>query len=456
MSTASIDLRTSPIPRAFLHYLLPALSGMLIKSVFILGDAFFIGIGVGADGLGAIALAMPGFSLFTALAMMVGIGGAALMSMEFGRGRVAQGQALFSQSLLLTAAVVSVVVMAGLVWLEDLLAWQGASGNIAVLAADYLRVLLKFNVVYALTWVLSCFVRNDGNPRLAMLAMSAGAIFNLALDYLFVIRWGWGVSGAALATGLAQLLMAGMLLSHFVRGKGQLRLDVKDIFQQARGLGRSKEIISIGMPTFFIEVTAAMTIVLFNFVLLHHYGNAHLVAYGLTGKVGTFALFSMLGVGQACQPIISFNHGAKQSARVWTTYRLGLLSAMGAGVGFAVLVWVFADSLAGLYLGAQRDQAELAATAMRFYFLAAPLMGLNLVTATLFQATAQPKAASMLSLCRGFVLVVIGVLLLPRWFPVNGIWGSILFAEALTAMLSLALLVRVLRRAELPAQYQSA
>ncbi|KGR37265.1 Na+ driven multidrug efflux pump [Vibrio campbellii] len=442
----AINLKTDPISKSFYQYLWPALTGMVIKSLFIMGDALFIGLGVGPDGLGAIALVIPPFSIFTAIAMMVGIGGAAKMSIEIGKGNTESSQMWLSQSMLITTLLSTITVTLALIWLDELIALMGASGNLAQLAHDYLIVLLPFFVLYSLAWVLSCFVRNDTNPKLATYAMSIGAITNLAFDYLFIIEMNMGMKGAAYGTAIAQAVIALILLTHFVRKKGSLEFSLKGI-----GLSKTKEILSIGTPTFFIEVTSAMTIVLFNYVLLSQFGESHIIAYGLTTNVGVFALFVMVGIAQACQPIISFNHGAGRPERIDEILKLGMKAAMGSGTVFLLGIWLSAPLIASIYLGDANDLIPIAASALTFYFFGVPLMGLNMVIANLFQAIAKPKQATLISLCRGFVFVALGVLLLPKFFPQDGIWASIVFAEALTAVISLSMLLNYKHKALLPA-----
>jgi len=431
----TINLKTDPVSKSFYQYLWPALTGMVIKSLFIMGDAWFVGQGVGADGLGAIALTIPAFSIFTAIAMMVGIGGAALMSIEVGKGNLKSGQTLFNQSMLITAVFSTVTVSTALYWLDEIIALMGASGYMAELTHDYLSVMLQFFVLYSLAWVMSCFVRNDTNPKLATYAMSIGAVVNLVLDYFFVLEWGWGMKGAAYGTAIAQGVIACILLTHFVRKQGSLNLSLTGI-----GFNKLPSILKIGTPTFFIEVTAAMTILLFNYVLLDQFGESHIIAYGLTANIGVFALFVMVGIAQACQPIISFNHGANQPKRIDDIFMLGLKSAVGSGLAFMLIVYLFAPEIAALYLGESSDLIELSATALTFFFFGVPLMGINLVIANLFQATAQPKQATLISLGRGFVFVALGILVLPKLFPEQGIWASILFAETLTAVCSFSML----------------
>ncbi|MDN2483327.1 MATE family efflux transporter [Vibrio agarivorans] len=431
----AINLKTDPISKSFYQYLWPALTGMVIKSLFIIGDAFFIGQGVGPDGLGAISLIIPPFSIFTAIAMMIGIGGAAKMSIEVGKGNLKTSQMWFSQSMLLTAILSTTAVSLALIWLEELIALMGATGYMAQLAHDYLSVLLPFFVIYSLAWVLSCFVRNDTNPKLATWAMSTGAITNLVLDYIFIIQMDMGMKGAGWATAISQIVIASILLSHFVQKKGELKLSFTGL-----GLNKAPEILKMGTPIFFIELTSAMTIILFNYVLLTQFGESYIIAYGLTTNVGVLALFVMVGISQACQPIISFNYGANKRDRIDEILSLGLKAAIGSGVVFLTAVWLFSNTIAGAYLGDAQELIELASIALSFFFFGVPLMGFNMVVANLFQAIARPKQATVISLGRGFVFVALGVLILPIPFPTYGIWGSIFFAEAATAIISFGML----------------
>ena len=444
MAETHIDLRTTPIEQCFRHYLLPAITGLVIKSLFIMGDSIMIGRGVGPDGLGAIALTIPFFSFFTAIAMMVGIGGSAMMSIQFGKGHYQEGQTLFAQSLLLTLILAAGLSFSALYWLDDILLFIGAQGSIATLAGDFLGVMLQFFVIYAIAWVISCFVRNDGNPKLAMYAMAGGAIVNLVLDYFFIFHFGWGLKGAAFATGIAQVLMLVSLLSHFIRGKGKLTLSLQGI-----GLAKAPKILAIGLPIFFIESSMAATTFIYNAVLLELGGELYLNAFSIVMNVGVFVMFTLVGIGQACQPIISFNHGANAPERVERTLSIGLKFAVTVGVLAIIVVQGFAAEIASLFTVDHQPLILLAATALGLYFLAYPFMAINLITATMFQSIGSPAQANVISVCRGFVFVIIGLFLLPKAMPETGVWLSPLFAETLAAAISVFFLAKVRKKSRL-------
>ncbi|MGR5066697.1 MATE family efflux transporter [Photobacterium sp. DNB22_13_2] len=440
MVNKRIDLRTTPIEQCFKHYLLPAITGLVIKSLFIMGDSIMIGRGVGPVGLGAIALTIPFFSFFTAVAMMVGIGGSAMMSIQYGKGQYQEGQTLFAQSLLLVLLLAGALSTTALYWLEDILLLIGAQGETAALAGDFLGVMLQFFVIYAITWVTSCFVRNDGNPKLAMYAMAGGAILNLVLDYIFIFHFGWGLKGAAYATGIAQVLMLLFLLTHFICGQGKLRLSLQGI-----GLGKAPKVLAIGLPIFFIESSMAATTFIYNAILLELGGVHYLNAFSIVMNVGVFVMFTLVGIGQACQPIISFNHGAKAPERVEKTLFIGLRYAVIVGISAIGVSQLFATNIAGLFTVNNPELVQLAASALGLYFLAFPFMAINLVSATMFQSIGSPAQANVISVCRGFVFVVIGLFLLPKAIPENGVWLSPLFAETLAASISVFFLVKLNR-----------
>ena len=434
---ASIDLRNDPIRVSFWHYLLPAVSGMVVKSLYVMVDSIMVGRGVGSDALAAVSLTVPFFAFFLALSLMIGVGGSALMSTRFGRGEYDEGQTIFTQSLVMTLVVSAVLVAVGLNWLDEAVRLTGASESLFTLTRDYLQIMLMFFVPYALGWVLSCFVRNDGNPRLSMYALVASAVTNIILDYLFIFVFPWGVKGAALATGLSQLVLFFGVLTHFIRGKGILRLSLTGI-----GTQWMTRIFKTGLPTFFIESTVGVSTLIFNWALISHGGELYVTAYSIIINVAVLVLFILMGIGQACQPIISFNYGANANSRIQETLLLGIKTAIGVGIFSLLLTSLMTDWLVGLFVVGNPELFELATLAMPLYFMAFPLMAINLLIASFFQATEKPMLATALSIARGFGFVVLGLFIMPLLMPEHGFWLVVPFAEILTLAFSVGLYSR--------------
>ncbi|CAM3866879.1 MATE family efflux transporter [Parendozoicomonas haliclonae] len=391
--SAQIDLDNAPIKRTLLQFFLPSVFAMTIKSIFILTDLAFVGQGVGVAGLGAISLTVPFFSFSMALAEMVGVGGATLMSIQFGKKNHQAGQSLFEQSLLLFFALSAVMIAVGLFWIDEIVALMGARGELHQAAADFLSVMMVFFMFQGGQFVLAGFIRNDTNPRLVMRAMVGGSIANIILDYTFIFIFDWGIKGAALATGLGQSLIFITLLTHFIQGKGRLRLR----FTGGYSLSQMLEILKTGIPTFFLESVGAVTTLVFNYVLLAKYGALHVTAYSIIMNTSIVVLFIVAGLGQACQPIISYNFGAGRMDKVKETVFLGIRYAGLVGVIATVAVLLAATQIVSVFTQ-DHTVIELAAPAMKIYFLGFVLMGINIVIATLFQSIGRPKTASIISL----------------------------------------------------------
>lgn len=436
----TIDLHSTPVKQCFKHYLLPAITGLIIKSLFIMSDTIMIGRGVGADGLGAVALTVPFFSFFTAIAMMLGIGGSTIMAIQFGKGKFQEGQTLFIQSILLTIIIAGGLSFIGFFWIDTILQIIGAQGNVAVLAKEFLSIMLQFFVIYALGWVLSCFVRNDNNPNLVMYAMVSSVIINLLLDYLFIFHLDLGIKGAAYATGIAQAFMLCFLFSHFLSDYSKLKLSLKGI-----GFNKTWKIVAIGLPIFFIESSMAATTLIYNFVLLDLGGELYLNAFSIVINVSIFVMFILVGIGQACQPIISFNHGSGAVLRVRDILFIGLQYAFITSIIAVIVAQLAATQIAHLFTVNNLELVTIAASALSLYFLAFPFMALNIIIATVFQAIGRPANANFISICRGFIFIIIGLFILPLLLPQSGVWLTPLFAEMLAGIISLILLNRLLK-----------
>lgn len=434
MPTSKDDLNQAPIAQTFHRYLIPAIAGMLIKCVFIFIDTLFIGRLVGSDALGAVSLVIPYFSVFTAIAMMFGIGGATWMSIEMGKRNLEKGQEIFSQTLTLSLFVFTLLSVVCWFTLDVILVTMGAEGPIYDLSREYMVYLLPFLTCYSMVWVLSSFIRNDRNPKLAMIAMVSGALVNIIFDTVFIWWLDMGVGGAALATGLSQCVMIAILLSHFYSNNARHTL----VLRLAR-MSRETclKVCQIGTPSFFIELALTITIVVFNVVLLNYYGEDYLIAYSLSLNLGVFALFILLGISQACQPLISYNHGAGSSKRVQQSLHLAVKYGVLTGLILATLALLFSTQMVQWFIVDDSQLINLSSDAVRWYFLAAPIMAINIIISTYFQALAKPRQSSVLSLLRGLVFVLIALFVLPAIWGSAAIWWSFVFAETMTVGFSI-------------------
>lgn len=437
----TLDLGRDPIQHCFKTFLMPAITGMVIKSLYIIADIMFIGHSMGEDGLAAINIVLPYFSLMFAIAMMVGVGGSTLMNIAFGEGDQKLGQRLFTQAFSMVTWVMLALTVVTLVWLEDIVVAFGAQGYLIPMAKDYVTALTFFAMPYAVGWVLSNFVRNDGNPKLVMNAMIASASMNVLLDWLFMMVFKWEMWGAGLATGMSQLALAGVLLLHFKNKHCRLKLSfaLPDFAIITR-------ILKNGLPTLFMEGSVGIVILISNWVLLSLGSTLYLSVYSVI--LNCFWLLGLLvyGVCQAVQPLISFNHGAKQPLRITETLNLGQAIIIAICLTFTGLSVFFPDTIvAGFVSNPSDEMLALGAIAMRLYGLAAIPMGINVLVMTIYQAIAKAQVSSIISILRSLVLPMAGLLLLPMVVNTPYVFANLLIADCLV-LLGSAVLLRNYRR----------
>ena len=434
-SAMSLNLGHDPVRKCFQHFLLPAITGMVIKSLYIVADIMFIGHSMGEDGLAAINIVLPYFSFMFAIAMMVGVGGGALMSIRFGEGDQEAGRRIFQQAFTFVTLVMVSATIATLIWLEEIVIAFGAQGDLIPMAKDYVASLTYFATPYAIGWVLSNFVRNDNNPTLVMKAMIAIASLNVVLDWIFMMVFNWEMFGAGLATGLAQLAMTGVLLSHFWTKNCRLKLGFAlPDFQQI------KAILGTGLPTLFMEASVGIVILISNWVLYSLGGTLYLSVY--TVILNCLWLLGLLvyGVSQAVQPLISFNHGARRNDRILETINLGMVMIGSICIIFAGASLMFPHIIVAAFVSdASPEMIALGELAMRLYGLSAIPMGFNVLVMTIYQATARAQVSSIISLLRSLLLPIAGLLALPWIVDDTYVWANILIADFIVMGASIVL-----------------
>ena len=288
----------------FAKYASLSVLGMIGMSCYILADTFFISKGMGKNGLAALNFAIPVYNVMHGLGLMLGIGGATKYTVFKSRGDDKKADAVFTGTLLLGAAFAALFMLAGGLFSGKLALLLGADADTYALTDIYLKVLLLFAPAFICNNILMCFVRNDGDPRLAMFATVSGSLTNIVLDYVFIFPCGLGMFGAVLATGVAPVIGTGFSLSHILRGKNGFHLArTKECF---RHMGAN---FALGFPAFVEQLSSAIVILVFNFIILGLLGNTGVAAYGVIANISLVVLSVFTGIAQGTQPLISRAHG---------------------------------------------------------------------------------------------------------------------------------------------------
>lgn len=423
--------------RSFFQYVSLNVLGALGLSGYILADTLFVAHRLGTDGLAALNLAISVFGLINGLGLMLGIGGASRYAICRTQGDGVRADRAFSRALACGGALGGLLALAGLLWAVPLARLLGAEGTILPMCSVYLRTVLFFAPCFLLNHILTAFVRNDGNPKLAMAAMLLGSLSNIVLDYVFLYPMDMGIFGAALATGIAPVVGLCVSSLHILTRRSHFRPALRPL----------ADLAGLGSAAFLNECSSGLVLVVFNLLTLRLAGTLGVAAYGIVANLALMALALFTGVNQGVQPLVSLAHGRGDAAGVRTLCRMALGLALCAGLCMAALAFFAAGPLVSLF-NRDGDPAlqQMAEQGLRLYFLGFPFAGLNLVTASFLGAAEHPGRSLRLSLLRGFVAIVAAALLLAALLGLTGVWLAFPAAEGAVLLVSLRF-SRSLRRA---------
>ncbi|GAA0362804.1 MATE family efflux transporter [Alkalibacterium iburiense] len=449
MENQTVKLKSSTsLFKNFVKYASLNMIGMLGVSLFILADTFFIANGVGADGLAALNLVLPVVQVMNGLGLMIGMGAATRFSLTKSQEDTQTVNVRFSIAayvLLFLSLVLSII---GLFFSRPLSAFLGADGSTLNLSTTYVRWMLSFAPFFMFNLFIQCFVRNDGNPGLAMKAMLIGSFSNILLDYLFIFPLGWGMAGAASATAFSQIISLGVMSMHFSTGKNTFTLlrlnELRNHPVWSEKKQELKEILSLGFPTFLSELSLGVILLLFNSLLLAVRGTIAVSAYGIIANLSIVLTALFNGLAQGVQPLMSLTYGESreegesESNEVRTLFRYGVVTSLLLAFLLYGLILLFPESIVSLFNNDNIPElTQIAVRGLMIYFAAYPFIGLNIFIANSLSAINQPKRALIITLLRGFLLVIPVTLVLAYFFEITGIWASAPLFEMLTALVAI-------------------
>jgi putative MATE family efflux protein len=409
---------------------------MIGFSAFILADTFFIANGIGKDGLVSLNLVIPAYTVVYAMSLLLGTGVGTVYSIYRGENKPKRGNEVFTQMMILGVFIGLLFTIIGLLFPDEIVMLLGAEGHLVEMSRDYTYTVFNFSIAFMVNSILVSMVRNDGHPRLAMIAMMTGSLSNILLDYIFIYPLGMGMFGAALATGIAPILSILVMMPFFLRKKHHFRF----VKTRLRPL-EIRKVVSIGIPTFITELSSGLVILLFNLVILHYIGEIGVAAYGIIANLALILIAIFSGVGQGIQPIISFNHGQKNQENVSRTLNLGILFSSALAL---FLYGIFIGNADGIIRAFNSENNlelhRLAKEGMQIYFTSFLFAGLNITIISYFSAKAKPRPSFIVSLLRGILLIPPVLLFLAGAMGITGVWITIPLVELLTLLISLTLL----------------
>lgn len=440
-----MDFLTGNVKKMYFKYLGAAFGSALITSVYGAVDMAMVGQYQGPDGTAALAVIAPIWNIIYSLGLLMGIGGSVIFSTLRGESEANRDRAnSYFTAALLGTLVLSAIAWLGLIFFDDqLLMLFGAEETLLPLAKRYLLPVKFVIPSFPLAQMISAFLRNDGSPGLATKAVLFGGIFNVFGDYVFVFVLDLGIFGAGLATGLGSVLSLLIMLTHFGSKKNTLRL-----VKPNRPLNMLKSIGVTGFSTFFIDIAMGILTMLFNRQILKYLGTNALSVYGIIINVSTFVQCCAYSIGQASQPIISMNFGARQGGRIREVlkYALGTAAVLGAfWTGLALLV---PNLFVRIFMMPSEEILMIAPGIIRSYGISFLLLPLNIFSTYYFQAIMKPVTAFVVSVARGAVISGILICILPAVAGAGAIWFAMPITEFVVSAYVSVSMKKVLPAAE--------
>lgn len=431
-------MKTKTLLNEFFRYVILNICGMIGLSCYILVDTFFISNGLGANGLTALNLAIPIYSFIHGSGLMFGMGGATKYSIYRGQKKYKSADKCFSNTIYIMSILAVIFMLAGIFFSEKLTILLGADKDVFLMTKTYLQVILLFAPAFMANDTLICFVRNDGNPKLSMIGMLTGSFSNIILDYVFIFPLHMGMFGTVLATGIAPVISLCILSRHWFTRQNQFHL--VRIYPSFQLTGN---IISLGIPSFITEMASGIVMIVFNTIILHLQGNTGVAAYGVVANLSLVVISIYTGIAQGTQPILSraYGYGERENQKRILRYALKTMLVISCGI---YLIFLFsANSIVSVFNSEQNIQLQqIAETGLKLYFTAIPFVGVNIIISSYFTSIEKALPAQIISLSRGFLVIIPMAFFLSFLLKMTGVWLSFPITECFVTLASIALYIK--------------
>ena len=433
-------LGTAPVGGLIGKFAIPAIISMLVSALYNIVDQIFIGQGVGMLGNAATNVAFPVTTIATALALLLGIGGASNYNLEMGAGREKKASSIAGtalSTLVITGAILAVAV---LLFLRPLLSLFGATTDVMSYAVDYLGITAVGLPFYALSIGGNHIVRADRSPTYSMTCVLTGAIINTILDPLFIFGFGWGIKGAAWATVIGQVVSGILVVIYFGKFR-KMYLELSMLKPSSECL---KAIISLGMASCINQIAMAIVQIVLNNILRYYGGlsvygsDIPIACVGVISKVNQVFMAICIGISQGCQPIWGFNYGAKKYDRVRLAYRYSMISCTAIATVFFLCFQLFPHQIVSIFGTGSDLYFQFAERYLKIFMFMTFANGIQPMSSGFFTSIGKAKLGIVMSLTRQVLFLLPLIVVFSLIMGIDGVMYAGPIADA--AALSLAIL----------------
>ena len=438
MAGKSTRLGTEPISKLLVQQAVPASIGILVMSLNMIVDTIFVGRWIGSLAISAITVVVQPTFFIAAIGLALGIGGSSVLSRALGAGNHAKALKVFGNQITLTFFISGTLAVIGLIFQNGLIEFFGADDSFKDIALTYYRIVLYGIVMLSMCMMGNNVIRAEGKPKFAMYAMLLPAIGNIIMDYILIKIFDMGMEGAAWATFISYAICLAFILWFFIF-KSELRLRWTSLVLQNKLV---KEIAGLSFVTFSRQAVIAVLGVLLINVLIKYGDALDVASYGIISRMLMFALFPIIGVNQGFLPIAGYNYGAKKFSRVRESINTSIKYSLVLAIIVFTIIMIFPSEIVSVFLSNSKnlDAQTLAnneeilkrtPSALRWVFALTPVIIIQLIGTSYFQAIGKAVPALLLSLTKqGFFLIPL-LLILPPFLGVFGVWVSFPIADFL-------------------------
>ena len=419
----------------FIRYSFFSIMGMIAISCYILADTFFVAQGLGTNGLASLNLAIPTYDFIHGTGLMLGMGGATRFSILKSQNNQKGADTIFTNTVYLGIFFSVIFMLGGLFFSGSLARLLGADQNTFEMTNTYLRVMMLFSPAFIFNDIILCFVRNDGNPRLSMIATVCGSLFNVVFDYIFIFPCNMGMLGAVLATGFSPVVGLTIMSPHWLGKKRGFHF--RKLVPDADSIRTN---ISLGFPSLLSQISAAIVMIVFNMLILGLEGNTGVAAYGVIANISLVVLSFYTGIAQGIQPLVSHSYGRKKTDGIRQFLRYAMISMVILSAVMYLILFVFADPIASAFNSEHNGKLqEIAVTGLKLYFTSLVFAGFNIILSMYFTSVEKALPAQIISLLRGLILIIPIAFLFANLWDMTGVWMSFPATELVTAIVGAVL-----------------
>lgn len=425
------------VGKLLLKFSIPAIVALLVTELYNMVDTIFVGRVIGGNAIGALVVVFPIQRIVAAISMMLAIGSSTFVARRNGEKDYEGIADIIKNGITLVFVIMVPLTILVYLFRDNILTMLGASENILPYAHEYLSIVIFGSIFICMTTVMGYTMMSLGNRKVTLASTSLGAILNVIIDYILVIKLSYGVKGAAIATVVSQFI--GFLYAFYKFKK------VREMFKLSLGLKLQKEvligIITVGFSAFIVEAEDGILLAILNNLLLNNVGDTGVIILGVISKVSMFMFITMLGISSAMQPIAAYNLGAKNHKRLKKVVKETIIFAFITSAVLWLIGSIFTEQIISLFV---KEPELITASAKAFRIMVAvfPLLSIYYVSIYYYQSIGKARTSFVVSIFRQIIVMLPISLILVKTLNLGalGVWLSYPIADLLSSISSIFLM----------------